>query len=297
MRRRYLELGGALAWFWHARSYLMEGRDHLIPALALSAATPPRKTRARGLWAAAYLHALRGDNEASMPLMAEGLQMWREVGAEAEVANALEGLGWTYFLSGDDEKACASFEECLRLQRETGDPHLVNRAKVALGQALVALGRVEETRSLAAEIIAFSRQHGNIRTEHSGWHYTADCELIEGNYAESLRLYGTSLALAQEIGDRIEIGFEVQGVGMSLSGLGQSERALWLAGAVEAEYERIGSTLHVRFWNALLSKHFDAAREALGPHDAARAWAAGRAMSFEAAIEQALEAARKESDR
>ena len=288
---KYLELAGALAWFWHARSYLMEGRDHLIPALALSAATAAQDAHA-AFGPPAPLRLCTGSGGIDS-LMAEGLQMWREVGAEAEVANALEGLGWTYFLSGDDEKACASFEECLRLQRETGDPHLVNRAKVALGQALVALGRVEETRSLAAEMIAFSRQHGNIRTEHSGWHYTADCELIEGNYAESLRLYGTSLALAQEIGNGIEIGFEVQVVGMSLSGLGQSERALWLAGAVEAECERIGSTLHVRFWNALLSKRFDAAREALGPHDAARAWAAGRAMSFEAAIEQALEAARK----
>ena len=172
----------------------------------------------------------------------------------AEVADALEGLGWAFFLSGEDEKACASFEESLRLQRETGDPHLVNRAKVALGQVLVALERIEQARAIAAEILAFSRQHGNIRTEHSGWHYTADCELMEGNYAESLRLYRTSLALAQEIGDRLEIGFEVQGVGMSLSGLGQSERALRLGGAVEAEYERIGSTMHVRFWNALLAE-------------------------------------------
>ena len=285
---KYLELAGALAWFWHARSYLMEGRDHLIPALALSAPAPARKTRARGLWAGAYLHALRGDNAASMPLMEEGLQMWREVGAVAEVANALEGLGWTFFLSGEDEKACASFEESLRLQQETGDPHLVNRAKVALGQVLVALERIDQARAIAAEILAFSRQHGNIRTEHSAWHYTADCELIEGNYAESLRLYRTSLALAQEIGDRLEIGFEVQGVGMSLSGLGQSERALRLGGAVEAEYERIGSTMHVRFWNALLQKHFDAASLALGEPAAARAWTHGRAMTFDDAIADAL---------
>ena len=89
-------------------------------------------------------------------MMAAALQMWREVGALAEVAEALEGVGWAQFLAGDDDSACASFEESLRLQRETGDPHLVNRAKVALAQALVALGRVEEARTLAAEIIAFS---------------------------------------------------------------------------------------------------------------------------------------------
>ena len=42
---KYLELAGALAWFWHARSYLMEGRDHLIPALASS---PARRRAKRG---------------------------------------------------------------------------------------------------------------------------------------------------------------------------------------------------------------------------------------------------------
>jgi tetratricopeptide (TPR) repeat protein len=199
-------------------------------------------------------------------------------------------VGWAHFLAGDDENACANFEESLRLQCEAGNPHLVNRAKVALGQALVALGRVEQARVLAAEIIAFSRQHGNLRAEHSGWHYTADCALMEDNYRDALGLYRTSLTLARETGDRLEIGFEVQGVAMSLSGLGQPELTLRLAGAVEAEYERIGSALRVRFWNALLTKHFDAAREAMGAAEAARAWATGRATAFDEAIEQALRA-------
>jgi non-specific serine/threonine protein kinase len=286
----YLELAGALAWFWHARSYLLEGREHLTHALAASPAAPPRKTLARALWGAAYLDALRGDTASSTPMMGAALQMWREVGALAEVAEALEGVGWAHFLAGDDEKACASFEESVRLQCEAGDPHLVNRAKVALGQALVALGRVEQARVLAAEIIAFSHQHGNLRAEHSGWHYTADCALMEDDYRDALGLYRTSLTLARETGDRLEIGFEVQGVAMSLSGLGQPELALRLGGAVEAEYERIGSSLRVRFWNALLAKHFDSSREAMGAAEAARAWATGRATPFDEAIEQALRA-------
>ncbi len=156
---------------------------------------------------------------------------------------------------------------------------------------LVALGRVEEARALAAEIIAFSHQHGNLRAEHSGWHYTADCALMEHDYPQALGLYRTSLMLARETGDRLEIGFEVQGVAMSLAGLGQADLALRLGGAVEAEYERIGSTLQVRFWDALLTRHLGTARETLGPADAARAWAAGRASPFDAAVGQALQVA------
>ena len=214
--------------------------------------------------------------------------MWREVGDVPEVAAALEGLGWAQFLAAEDEKACATFEESLRLQCAAGNPHLVNRAKVALGQTLVALGRVQEARNLAAEIIAFSREHGDRRGEHSGWHYTADCALMEGRHAESLELYRTSLALARTIGDRLEIGFEVQGVAMSLAGIGESARSLWLAGAVDVEYERIGSTLRVKFWSALLEQHFGLARRALGEEPAARAWARGRAAAFDDAIDDAL---------
>ena len=45
---KYLALAGALAWFWQARSYLLEGREHLTQALAASPATPARKpTRGR----------------------------------------------------------------------------------------------------------------------------------------------------------------------------------------------------------------------------------------------------------
>ena len=285
---RYLQIAGALAWFWHARSYLLEGREHLTAALAAAPATPARRSLARGLWGNAYVHALRGDSANAMPLMEAGLQMWREVGTPEEVAGALEGLGWALLLAAEDEKACASFEESLRLQRQLGNPHLVNRSKVALGQALVALGRIDEARTMAAEIIAFSHEHGNLRGEHSGWHYTADCALLEDKCAESLALYRTSLKLARETGDRLEIGFEVQGVAMSLSGLGHGERALWLGGAVEAEYERIGSTLHVKFWDALQTRYFGAAREALGDAAASRAWARGRATAFDEAVEDAL---------
>ena len=83
---------------------------------------------------------------------------------------------------------------------------------VGLAQVLVALDRTEEARSMADQILEFSRTHNDKRSEHFAWHYLADCALIEENYAESLRLYKQSLALANELGDKIETAVEVQGV-------------------------------------------------------------------------------------
>jgi predicted ATPase/tRNA A-37 threonylcarbamoyl transferase component Bud32 len=287
----YLQLAGALAWFWQARSHLLEGRRHLTFALDLSSPGPVRASRARALWGAANLLAWQGDPGQSLAWMQEALQMWRDLGCVREISVALEGLGWAQLLGGADEEACATFEESLRLQRASGDPDLVNRAMVALAQALVALSRVDEARAYSTEILAFSRTHNDRRSEHSGWHYLADCALIEGACAEAAGLYRESLVLAEGIGDKIEIGFEIQGIAMSLAGLGEPELALRLGGAVEAELDRIGASMRVRFWDALLERYLGAARQSLEPERAASAWARGRDMSLEDAIALALETA------
>jgi tetratricopeptide (TPR) repeat protein len=207
------------------------------------------------------------------------------------MALALEGAGWAEFLAGADEQACATFEEFLRLQQAAGNPHLVNRAMVALGQMFVALNRVEEARACAAEILKFSRAHHDTRGEHSAWHYLADCALIEGQCADSVRHYRESLRLANQLGDRVEIGAEVQGIAMSLAGLGAADLALRLAAGIEAEWERIGADIAaVRFWTALLDRYLGSARAAAGG-DAARIWSEGRAMTFDETVALALSAA------
>jgi len=285
---RYLDLVGALAWFWIARSHLFEGHHHLAAAFASSDAQPARPSRARALWGLGHMLALKGDAAGSRPRIQEALSMWRELGDTYEIALALESIGWTQFMNGDDDEARSTFEECLRLQRASGNANLINRAMVGLTQMLVALGRTEEARPMAHEILAFSKTQNDKRSEHFGWHYLADCALIQGYYDESLGLYQKSLVLADALGDRIETSFEVQGVAMSLSGLGRAKDCLELAAAVKAEWDRLGADLQVRFWTALLDQHFEKAKHDLGPDEAATTWNEGRELSFEQAVTMAL---------
>jgi non-specific serine/threonine protein kinase len=289
---RYLELAGALAWFWQVRSHLIEGREHLTAALAATAPEPVRPARARALWGIANTAAWQGDAAAARPEMEEALRIWRQLGDLREVALALEGIGWAEFLGGEDEAACATFEECLRVQRAHGDPPLVNRAMVALAQVLVALARVDEARPMATEIIAYARSHDDRRSEHFGWHYLADCALIEGKCDESLALYRQSLVLAGALGDRLETSFEIQGVAMSLAGLGNADFALRLAAAARAEWERMGVDIHMRFWDALQDRYLGGARQALGAGEADRNSGEGKRLAFDEAIALALDGGR-----
>jgi predicted ATPase/tRNA A-37 threonylcarbamoyl transferase component Bud32 len=288
---QYLQLAGALAWYWQVRSHLAEGREQLAAALAGSPAEPPRPARARALWGAANTVAWQGSAATGRPMMEQALQMWRAVGNLPEVALALEGIGWIQFIGGEDEAALETFQECLRIQQEHGDPVLINRARVAVAQLLVAFSRVEEARPMAREIIAFTNARGDRRNEHFGWHFLADCALIEGNCAESLTLYKESLRHAQAIGDRLEMSFEVQGVAMSLAGLAQPEASLRLASSAKAEWERLGVDLRLRFWDALLERYLGAARRVLGKDAAARSWEKGSVTPFDEAMASALMAA------
>src|SRR5262245_33397800 len=284
---RYLQLAGGLAWFWHARSHFKEGSAHVTAALERSAPTPVRPARARAMWGAALMLVWQGDVTAARQWMEDSLRMLRELGDRREIASALEGIGWTLFASGDDPAAYATFEECLRLQTELGDPYQITRARVGLAQMSVALDRVEQAEPLARDIISFAQPRGERRQEHFGWHFLADCALIRGRFLESLKLYRRSLELARAIGDRLETGFELQGVAMSVAGLGENERAARLAGAVEAEMARIGAAIQVRFWNALLERFIGGAKRALGS-EAERVTQEGRALSFDDAIALAL---------
>ncbi|MGH7724802.1 MAG: protein kinase domain-containing protein [Candidatus Eiseniibacteriota bacterium] len=287
---RYLELAGALAWFWQVRSRFHEGLDHLTQALSMSpadvspASSMKQGAHARALWGAANIRSWRGETDVALAWMEEAIALWRKIGDRREEGLALIGIGWTRLLAGQEERGRATFEESLSVLREVGDPVPIHHAMAALCQSLVALSRVAEARPLAHEVIAVGQADRDRRIEHFGWHFLADCALIEGRCEESLGLYRKSLELARALADRIEIGFEVEGVAMSLAGLGDRESAVRLSAAVRAEWRRLGVDLRIRFWDGLLERYIEPARRALPAETAERCRREGEAMSFEEAI-------------
>ncbi|HEX6943696.1 MAG TPA: protein kinase [Gemmatimonadaceae bacterium] len=289
---RYLDLVGAMGYFWWARTHIIEGREHLNAALARSSPEPVRRAYARALRGRAMLSAYEGNTTTAREAMEQGLAMWRQLAVPLEIAASLETLGWSQLLANENEKACGTFEELLRVVLELDNPVLVNKAKVGLGQVLVALLRVHEARAVAHEVIDYSRKAGDRRSEHAGYHYLADCALIAGRCDESVGLYRESLVLAKAIGDRVETGFEVEGVAMSLAGLGEARTALRLQAAVRAELARHGINIQIQFWDALVERYFVPARAAIGDEADAVA-TAGAALAFEDAVEEALVASER----
>ena len=281
---RALELAGALGWFWLSHGLLAEGRGRLSGTLACSTAVGP--SRARALTASGSLAARHGDVHEGRTQLDEWIGLWRALGDRDELASALDTLGWLLIFAGDDSGSLDAFEQSLELRRELHYRPGETRARVGVCQVLVALGDVERAESLSRDLLEMADD--DPRTEHFAFHFLADCALTRGDREEAGKRYRESLRAALPLDDVIETSFEIQGVAMAAAGTGDPQRALLLAASVEALWESLGTWISIDFWDALLEKYIGGAREALGP-DAHALWAEGRAMSFEDAIELALE--------
>ena len=286
---RSLQLAGALGWFFHLHSHLAEGRERLTTALAHAGGDP--RHRARALVAAGTIAGWTGDLGSAREPLDSAIALWRELDEPVETALAIEALGWVLFACGQDAESLERFEDALELQRLIGRPLLVNRALVGVCQMLVALGDTDAAEPRANELLDLARREDDVRSEHFAHHFLADCALIRGDAATADERYRLSLQAALPLGDAIETSFEIQGLGMAAAGLGYPLRALRLGGAAAAIWEEKGAAIDVTFWLALLDKWFTHAREALGADEGARAWEAGRGLSFEQAVEEALQPA------
>ena len=281
---RALELAGALGWFWLSRGLLAEGSGRLSNALAGSAAAG--RVRTRALTASGALVARHGDVAGGRAQLEESIALWRELGDEDELASALDVLGWVLvYHPGDNPGALAAFEQSRELRRRLGDSAGETRALVGIAQVLVALGDSERAEAMSRDLLEMSG--GDPRTEHFAFHFLADCSLMRGDTQEAETRYRESLRAALPLGDVVETSFEVEGVAMAAAGNGDPERALRLAGAVEALYESVGVSFSIPFWEGFRERYLGPAREQLGA-EADAMWAEGRALAFDDAVELAL---------
>jgi predicted ATPase len=283
---RYLRLAGALAWFWSAHSHIREGREWLATAIE-------RGDRgahlARALAGDGVLACAEGDWEASFDRLARSALHWQELGDERERAMALEELAHTHFVAGEMEAAAARAEESMTAHRTFGESKLAVRAQLVLAHALVAQRDVEQAEALAEECLAFALAASDSRSVYRAHHVLGDCAMARGDCELAQRRFLDSLRLAWDRGDRFHACDELDGLAVALAACGEARRGLRLAAAARTQIDtfRIQPD-RVAFWGELRDRHLARAKSELGS-GADLVWDEGREMSFERAIEEALE--------
>lgn len=236
-----LRIAHKLYGLWLTAGSLGEGRHWLERLLN---ADNGSSERAPALWVAGLVSALDGEAPAAELLFEEGIARSRQLEDHANLAHALQGLGFCHVLQGKTEDALAVLEEAVRLERglQSPNPHL-GRALTTLGIALCAADRshhaarvLEEARSL--QVAGGDEFMGSWSEIFLGLAACLDRRLT---HAENLLT--RVLKRKRALGDSLGISFAVEFLAWVAIEGGDAKRAARLLGASEALARLIGPHL------------------------------------------------------
>lgn len=158
-------------------------------------------------------------------------------------------------------------------------------ATVPFGQ-----GDLARARRLAERGLSLAREVGARDILYVTLHPLAAIALAEGDHERAARLFEEGLTLSAEVGEASNVAYCLEGLAAIAASEGRLERAARLWGAAEAILEPIEVIAYPYATDrSLHDRQVAAARERLDQETWTRAWAEGRAMTIEQAIEYALE--------
>jgi predicted ATPase/class 3 adenylate cyclase len=215
-----LRLGSALWLFWDTHGYVREGRewvDDLLTradALPASAITPDiQRARAKLLDGAGRLRARWSEYAKACELDAQAIAVWRELGDQRGMAEALNNIGVGMRYLGDRARSQAAVEESLALFRGVSDKRGIAHALNNLAELARIDGDLTRARALFEESVPLFEAVEDGR----GLSYALDnlggILTAQGDYTRAETLYGRSLQLAEELGDKHAIATALRSLG------------------------------------------------------------------------------------
>ena len=285
-RLDFLQLAGALGWFWLARGHLAESSRRLEDALAST--TENGRLTARVLTYLGPIDTAMGRFAIAQTRLEQATTLWRVLGDESELAAARDELGWALYEGEQESRALDLFEQNLELARNLDHRALVSRSLAGLCQMLIVTDQFDRAEPLAQELHPLMRDSEDVLYMGSADHFLADCALNRSDYilAEQHQRRGLETALTSE--NVMQQTIEVLGLALTAAGLGRNGDALRLEGAVHAKWNELGASDALPFFKAWRERDLGAARARLGEPRAGAAFEEGRAMTWDQAIELAL---------
>ena len=263
------------------------GRGLQAEALALSETLEDRWTVAITRYVVGQGAYFRADYTTARRYLEDALRLLREVGDVLFLPRVLSTLGSMDLGLGEYTSARARLEEALALAHGMNDPRARALVASALGDVARCQGDYDRAEAVYQESLALQRALGNQADVSAGLHNLGYVALGQGKIDVAAALQRESLLSHRDQGNPPGVVEGLTGLAAVAVAQGRLERAARLFGAAEALREQVQSMVWPaeRFeWNkhvAELRAHLDAAA-------LTTAWAAGRAMTAEQAVEYAL---------
>jgi predicted ATPase len=266
----------------------------------------------------------QGDYPRAATLYQESLVLFRELGDRGNIALALNSLGLIEWMKGDYAAARARFEHSLALCQELGDKSGIADTLNHLGLVAREQGDYAAARARFEHSLAVQREQGRTVGIASSLHDLGTVARQQGDYRQAHVLLEESLALFRTLGDKGGVALVVSNLGQLAQDEGDFRRAAGLYKESLDLYSELGNN-HLIAWcleelaglaqargqpeqavrlsgaagmlcevasvppPSTAEHTIAAARAQLGETTFAAAWAAGRAMTLEQAIAEALD--------
>jgi len=235
-----VRLAGALCLFWYAKAPMFEG-VHWIGQLMEHLQSVPITYHPKFLFSAGHV-AILHDLDKAQRLFQQMLDVSRELDDPLYVAWALIFLGYT--MHRDAEAAMPVVEEGLALFRELNYLPGIAQTLNIIGEIARVNGNDERAKQVYEECLTLCQQTGEVRRICYLCYNLAYIAQHEGNYEYAIELGFRGLHLSIERQDRHEMANALAVLAGSFAPTGQPERAARLLGASEAASERIGAFHH-----------------------------------------------------
>lgn len=290
-----LRLSGALRQFWVIHGHFTEGRHRLGRALEQTrlrhgAGVAFPVAQAKALLAAGILAHYQDEQETAGKLTAGSLTIYRQLGDQKGVADALHGLGNVAFYQDDYQAAQRLAEESLTIKRRLDDQHGIAGSLNNLGQVADQQGDYAAARKLWLESLMIYRQLGDQKGIALSLSNLGEAACALGDYKAAREYSVESLTIDRALGDQ-------RNVAISLNNLGE---ALYFEGDYEEAREVYDEGLRLcrhrghQYGIASASNNLARVECALGNHGTARAFSQEsltlyRELKYKKGIAYALE--------
>jgi tetratricopeptide (TPR) repeat protein len=162
-------------------------------------------TRAKALTRAAASARRQGDYAIARSFLDESISLWTDLGDAAGLAYALHGLGQIDLHQGAYQQARAHLKESVRLFQEAGDTWGLTGALGSLGEAAVSKGDYTLARRLYEDVLAAARRAGYTGRIAGALSDLGELARVQGDDERAAALYDESLALARALGNKVSV--------------------------------------------------------------------------------------------
>jgi non-specific serine/threonine protein kinase len=231
---------------------------------------------------------LLGKNQRSNELLYEALARYQTLGDRLGVARMLRELALGAMFDGDIENAEALCNKSLALYREMGDHHGMAQPLSVLVRAMFVSRQYERAAAFAEQAIAISAELGSRQFRAN---VLVDAGMVQsalGHPDRALELERESLRLVRDSGTKLTIHMCLGAIGAALSRAGESERGARMLSASVALLDSMHAPI-AEAYRPMYEATKRSIERRMDPEIFAAAWEAGRMLSLDDAIAEALD--------